>query len=295
MRKKLMLLMNPVAGKGSCVAALGSVLEILYNGGYVPTVFFTSCAGDATRLVLEHGSNFDCITCVGGDGTLSETVAGLAQMDNPPLLGYIPQGTANDVAATLKLSRMPLLAAKTVVSGTPLALDVGRFNEHDFFTYIAAFGAFTEVSYETPKEVKHALGHLAYVLNGMAQLPKITYYPVTVEHDGGTIHDTFIYGSVSNTTSVAGLVKLTGSGVELDDGLFEVILIRNPTNIVELNNIIGNVLTRNFSGSNVTLLRSRKIKFIFDRPVKWTRDGEAGGAHKEVVLENIHAPIQIMV
>lgn len=292
--KHLMLIVNPAAGKGNNAFSIGPVLEILYSGGYIPTVFFTSDVGSATSLVLKYGGFFDCVTCVGGDGTLSETVAGLTQLDSPPLLGYIPEGTANDVASTLGLSRVPMEAAKTIVSGTPIPFDVGRFNGTSFFTYIAAFGAFTEVSYETPKETKNALGHLAYVLNAMASLPKLTSYNVTVRHDGGVIEDSLVFGSVSNSTSVAGLVKLTKSGVELDDGLFEVILIRTPSNLAEFNDIMTKVLSRNFSGNYVTLLRSRRVEFTFDSPVKWTRDGEAGGAYSNVVCENIQAPIRII-
>lgn len=294
MRKTLMLIINPSAGKGNSAFSLGPVLEILYGGGYIPTVFYTAAPGDATLLVLEYGSAFDCVTCIGGDGTLSETVAGLAQLERPPLLGYIPQGTANDVAATLKLSKIPTAAAKAVVGGTPVSLDVGRFNENSYFTYIAAFGAFTEVSYETPKEVKQTLGHLAYVLNALGSLNRIVPYEVTIEHDGGVIKDTLVFGSVSNSTCVAGMVKLTSSGVELDDGLFEVLLIKKPNNIVELNQIISNVLSRSFAGDKVTMLKSKKVSFTFNCPVKWTRDGESGGIHSRVVCENIHAPIKIM-
>ncbi len=292
--KKLMLILNPVAGRGAGLDSLAMVLEVLHRGGYIPSVFFTSGAGDATKLVLEHAESFDCVTCIGGDGTLSETVAGLAQLENPPLLGYIPQGTANDVASTLNLSKMPLVAAKTVTGGVPVPIDVGRFNESEYFTYVAAFGAFTEVSYETPRELKQTLGHLGYVLTAMTKLPGVTDCEVTVEYDSGIIKDRLVFGSVSNSTSVAGIMKLSDSVVELNDGLFEVILISSPANLGELNSIIGNVLSGNFSGSQVILLKSSKIKFTFDRPVKWTRDGENGGMHQQVSLENIHAPLKIM-
>ncbi len=295
MRKRLMLILNPTAGKGGGVATIGHVIEVLYSGGYVPTVYFTEGAGDATRLVLEYGSQYDCVTCVGGDGTLSETVTGLAQLDNPPVLGYIPQGTTNDVASTLKLSKIPAVAARTIVRGRPVSLDVGKFNDTDYFTYIAAFGAFTEVSYETPKETKQTLGHLAYVLQGMAQLTKLTSYNTTVEYDDGVITGDLVFGSVSNSSSVAGIVKLDTTTMELHDGLFEVILIKNPKNVMEMNQIVGNVLSHNFSGGQVTMLRSKRIKFTFDRPVKWTRDGENGGAHSEVTLQNLNSAIKIMV
>lgn len=293
-KKKLMLILNPAAGRGEGISLIGPVLQVLSNGGYLPTVFCTEGVGDATRFVIEYGSEYDCITCVGGDGTLSETVAGLAQLETPPLLGYIPQGTANDVATTLNLSRIPVAAAKTVVSGTPVYFDVGKFNDDSYFTYIAAFGAFTDVSYETPRETKNTLGHLAYVLNAMSRLSKITFDYAKVEYDGGEIEDQFIFGSVSNSTSVAGFVKLTDNGVELDDGLFEVILIKRPANILGLNQIVTSVLARNYTGNKVIMLQSKKVKFTFKRPVKWTRDGEAGGAHREVVCENIHSPIKIM-
>ncbi|NLW65294.1 MAG: YegS/Rv2252/BmrU family lipid kinase [Clostridiales bacterium] len=293
-KKKLMLIFNPAAGKGEGLVNLGPILQVLSNGGYLPTVFCTTGAGDATRLVKEYCSEYDCVTCIGGDGTLSETVAGLAQIDDPPLLGYIPQGTANDVATTLNLSHIPVAAAKTIVSGSPVNLDVGRFNKNDYFTYIAAFGAFTDVSYETPRESKNTLGHFAYVLNAMGKLSRLTYHNVKVEYDNGKIEDQFVFGSVSNSTSVAGFVKLTDNGVELDDGLFEVILIKRPANVIEMNQIVSAVLARNYSGNKVIMLRSKNVKFSFHRPVKWTRDGEAGGTHKEVLCENIHSPIRIM-
>ncbi len=289
-----MLILNPAAGNGAGTLALGSIVTVLCSGGYSPTVFVTADAGDATKLVLEHAGEYECVTCIGGDGTLSETVAGLAQMDKPPLLGYIPQGTANDVAATLKLSKNPIAAAKTIINGTPINLDVGKLNESSYFTYIAAFGAFTEVSYETPRESKQVLGHLAYVLNAMTKITKITSYPATVEYDQGEISGDYVFGSVSNSTSVAGLVKLDKSGIELNDGLFEVILIRNPKNIIELNQIITNVLSNNFTGSNVIMLKSKNVKFSFDRPVKWTRDGESGGLHSQVFTQNLHSAIRIM-
>lgn len=293
-KKKLMLILNPAAGRGEGLVSLGSVLQVLSGGGYLPTVFYTSGVGEATSLVKEYGGEYDCVTCIGGDGTLSETVAGLAQIENPPLLGYIPQGTANDVATTLNLSRIPVTAAKTIISGVPVELDVGRFNKNDYFTYIAAFGAFTDVSYETPRESKNTLGHLAYVLNAMGKLPRLTHHRVKVEYDGGKMEDQFVFGSVSNSTSVAGFVKLTDNGVKLDDGLFEVILIKRPANVIEMNQIVSAVLAHNYSGNKVIMLQSKNVKFTFRRPVKWTRDGEAGGAHKEVICENIHSPIRIM-
>lgn len=294
MSKKLMLILNPMAGNGSGVLTIGPAMEVLYRGGLVPTVFYTCAAGEATQLVLEHAMNFDIVVCVGGDGTLSETVAGLAQLKSPPPLGYIPQGTANDVAASLDLPKNPVQAAKQIVSGKMIDLDVGKFNENDYFTYIAAFGAFTEVSYETPRENKQVLGHLAYVLQGMAQLPKLTAYPTIVEYDEGVIEADLLFGSVSNTKSVGGIVKLKNSAIELNDGLLEVILVRNPTNVIQMNKITSSILTRNLSGNQIMMLQSKHVKFTFEKPVKWTRDGEAGGAHQEVDCKALHSAISII-
>lgn len=289
-----MLILNPTAGNGSGVLSIGSAMEVLYRAGFVPTVYYTCGVGEATQLVLEHAKNYECVVCVGGDGTLSETVAGLAQLQSPPPLGYIPQGTANDVAASLGLPKNPLQAAKLIARGDTMELDVGKFNDSDYFTYIAAFGAFTEVSYETPRENKQILGHLAYVFQGVAQLPKLSAYPVIVEYDDGVIEGDFLFGSVSNTKSVGGIVKLKSSAIELNDGLFEVILVRNPTNVVEMNKITSSILTRNLSGNQIMMLQSKHVKFTFEKPVKWTRDGEAGGAHQEVVCDNLHSAISII-
>ena len=293
MSKKLMLILNPAAGNGSGVMSVGSAMEVLYKAGLVPTVFFTCGVGEATQLVLEHAEKYDCVVCIGGDGTLSETVAGLAQLKSPPPLGYIPQGTANDVAASLDLPKNAVQAAKLIARGKTDEMDVGKFNESDYFTYIAAFGAFTEVSYETPRGNKQTLGHLAYVFQGMAQLPKISAYPTIVEYDDGIIEADLLFGSVSNTKSVGGIVKLRHSAIELNDGLFEVILVRNPTNVIEMNKITSSILTRNLSGNQIMMVQSKHVKFTFEKPVKWTRDGEAGGGHQVVELENMHSAISI--
>ncbi len=293
MSKNLLLILNPTAGSGNGVLSIGPAMEILFRGGYVPTVYYTMGAGEATELVLKHAMNYDCVVCVGGDGTLSETVAGLAQLPSPPPLGYIPQGTANDVASSLKLPKNPINAAKIITEGNLLALDAGLFNQNDYFTYIAAFGAFTEVSYETRREQKYALGHLAYVLQGVSQLPKLTSHHTVVEFDGGVIEDELIFGGVTNTKSVGGVVKLKKLGIDLNDGLFEVTLVRNPTNVLEMNRIFSDVLTQNFSGGQVMMFQSKNVKFSFDKPVKWTRDGESGGAHQEVVLQNLQSAFKI--
>ena len=232
---------------------------------------------------------------MGGDGTLSETTAGLAQISGAPDLGYIPMGTANDVAASLGLSENAAEAAQTIVTGRPMAMDLGLFNSGSFFTYIAAFGAFTDVSYVTPQQSKQALGHFAYVLEGMKSLPKLPTTHALVEYDKGEIEGDFIFGGVTNSTSLAGLIRLDSSLVELGDGLFEVILVRTPKSIIDLQTAFSEFVNKQYFGSQITILHSRSIRFHFPEPVAWTRDGENGGEHKDVHLENLQHAVHIRV
>lgn len=296
MSKRLMLVVNPHAGKSGYKAVLPDILNILYAGGYQPTVFFTQCAGDAPGLVEENAGDYELVVCLGGDGTLSEVSAGMMRLRGPQRpIGYIPLGTANDVARTLGLSGKPLEAARNILTGRPFHYDIGQFGTDSYFTYVAAFGAFTEVSYETPQENKHALGQLAYMLEGLRQLPKITDYHAIVEYDGGTMEDDFIFGAVTNSTSVAGLVRLDADSVNLSDGMFEVLLVRKPQDLLDLSNIISAVLSSDFSVSNVMFLRSREVRFLFQKPVAWTRDGENGGCHRDVFIVNRHPGVDILI
>ena len=284
----MMVLVNPAAGRGSYKNALGSVLHTLSRGGYQPTVCFTEQPGDATRLAAAACTRYERIVCLGGDGTLSDTINGLMTYPrgDRPLLGYIPMGTANDVAATLNLARDPVEAARRIVSGDVHPFDVGTMGDTHYFAYIAAFGAFTDVSYETQPDAKRTLGHLAYVLHALTQLPKLTSCHARVECDDDVFEDEFIFGGVTNSTSVAGLVRLDEEAVSLGDGLFEVLLIRNPRSASDLSEVVSGVLSRDYNGSFVKMLQSRRIHFRFDAPVAWTRDGENGGRHQELLLEN---------
>ena len=296
MPEKMMLLVNPAAGKGLARDVLGDVLETFCRGGWQPTVFMTQGRGDAPRLVREHAADYDMVVCLGGDGTLSETVSGLMQLDTvPPVLGYIPMGTANDVATTLGLPKVPAKAAAAILEGKPYPLDIGCMNAENYFTYIAAFGALTDVSYETRQESKQALGLLAYLLEGLAALPKVTPMRARVEWDGGVQEDEYIFCGVTNSTSVAGMVRLDKDIVSLSDGLFEVILVKNPRSITSLSAIALDILGKKYQDPHVQVLHSSKVRFVCEAPVKWTRDGEAGGVHADVTLENRREAIRIML
>lgn len=294
MAKKLMLLVNPNAGKGGYRPALGGIMAHLCSCGWQPTVFFTSRAGEAPELIEANASEYERVICMGGDGTLSEVVSGMMRLEKKCPIGYIPLGTTNDVAKTLGLSVRPVESAKTAAAGTPVPFDVGLLGDRDYFTYIAAFGAFTEVSYETPQDQKRVLGHMAYMLEGIRQLPRITSYHAIVEYDDGVVEGDFLFGAVSNSASVGGLVRLDNTVEDLSDGLFEMLLVKRPQDLADLGDIISSAMSGNFSGENILFFKSSEIRIMFSEPVAWTRDGEDGGKHRDVFIRNCHPAVEII-
>ena len=295
--KSLLVIVNPVAGRGMYRQGLGEALHILYSAGYVPTVRFTIRAGEAVDLAAEGGAQYDALCCLGGDGTLSDVVTGLMRVpagQRPPL-GYFPLGTANDVATTLRLPKNdPAAAARRMVESAPRPWDVGYMGSGRYFTYVAAFGAFTDVSYETSQQSKQALGHLAYLLEGVNRLAKLPHYQTRVELDGQALEGNFIFGGVTNSTSVAGLVKLDQNLVSLDDGLFEVSLVRFPENLADMNKLMAEVAARKYDGEMFSIRRSQSVRFIFAESVPFTRDGEPGGSYEDLLIENRRAALTLL-
>ena len=295
--KSLLLIINPEAGKGTYKNGLGEALHVLHSAGFAPTVRFTTRAGEAVDLAAAS-AGCDMVCCMGGDGTLSDVIEGLMRLpaDERPPIGYFPLGTANDVATTLKLPKGNLAAcARRIAGGEEHAWDVGSMGDGRYFTYVAAFGAFTDVSYETPQQNKQALGHLAYILEGMNRLTRLPHCRCRVELDGGVVEeDDFIFGGVTNSLSVAGLVKLDPEIVSLDDGLFEVSLVKNPGNLAELNALMGQAVSKNLNGPALKILSSSRVHFEFEKPMSFTRDGEPGGSFTELTITNEHRAVRIV-
>ena len=292
----MMLIVNPNAGKAQYKSILAEVLNEFSSADIIPTAFFSRYPGHIPELVSEHALQYDVVVCIGGDGTLSETAFGMMNLSEQRPIGYIPMGTANDIARTLGLDpKQPLDSAKRIINGTPMSIDIGQFGTDNYFAYIAAFGAFTDVSYATPQEAKQTLGHLAYTLEGIKQIPKLAGHHAVVEYDDGVISDNFIFGAITNSTSVAGFLKIDSSMVSLSDGLFEILLIKTPQAIKDLNDIISSILSNNFNSNSVTFLRSKEVRIMFDEPVAWTRDGEDGGVHQDVFIYNCNPGISILV
>lgn len=292
--RKIMMIINPNAGKGAYSNGLAPALKKLSDAGCAVTVFFTQGRADATRLAAEHGADFDGLICLGGDGTLSEVAAGLMELEKRPQLGYFPLGTANDVARTLGIPKNDLCAsAERFLAGTPMPFDVGK-RDGGYFNYVAAFGAFTEVSYGTPQEAKQRFGEAAYLVGAAKSLSQLKSRHVIVEHDGGVIDGEYLYGSVSNSRSVAGLVDLPNGLVDLADGVHELILVKQPPSAAKLAALAAQVLSKNLDSEYISILHTKKARFIFDEPTSWTFDGEDGGEHTLIAFENLHRAIEFI-
>lgn len=278
--KKLMLVINPTAGKNRARDNLFMLIDYFFTHGYHVTVFPTQAKGDACDYVAQFAPYYDAVVCVGGDGTLNEAVTGLMFFDaaRRPLLGYIPTGSTNDFANTLGISSDMKQSAEQFCTGSAFLCDIGRFNGR-YFTYVAAFGMFTDVSYETPQPLKNALGHAAYILEGVKSLASIKSYHLKITCDGEEIEDDFIYGQFSNSTSIGGILNIGKTGVQLNDGLFEVILIQMPNNLIALNNTVAALMSQNMKDCpNIYFRQAKNITVISEDPLSWSLDGEAGGS-----------------
>jgi len=292
--KKMLFVYNPNAGTGMLKPKLSDVLDIFVKAGYEVTVYPTQKYHDALAKTLSYTTEYDIVVCSGGDGTLDEVVTGMSQREKKVPVGYIPAGTTNDFASSLHISKNMLEAADTAANGVPFPCDVGRFND-DYFVYIAAFGLFTDVSYETKQSMKNVLGHLAYVLEGTKRIFNIPSYHIKVTHDGGVIEDDFVYGMVTNSRSVGGFRSIIGRNVAFDDGVFEVTLIKTPVNPMELNEIVASLVIKQIDSKHMYSFRSGHIRFESDEEIPWTLDGEFGGIHDEVDVQNIKQGLEIMV
>ena len=292
MPQRLLFVVNPNSGKGEMRHHIVDCVDAFVRAEFEVTLYTTQKSGDATRIVIERGAEFDRIVCSGGDGTLNETVAGLMALKEKPALGYIPSGTTNDFASSLKIPKNAIDATNLIIDGKPYHVDVGQFNDR-YFTYVAGFGAFTEVSYSTPQVSKNTLGRLAYILEGIKSLHTLRPYSVTVKTDEQIISDKFIFGMVTNATTVGGFKGIIANDVGLDDGLFEIFLVKAPTNPIELQMTINELLVSPDTNKFITRFKAQRVEFISDEEIPWTLDGEFGGAPKNVEIINHQKALNI--
>lgn len=295
MKKKMLFIYNPRAGKSQIRSNLLDMIDIFVKAGYEVTAYPTQAQGDGIRAVTERQIGYyDMIACSGGDGTLDEVVTGMMRCEKRLPIGYVPAGTTNDFAGSLGIPRSMEKAARVIVDGRSFRCDVGGFNEN-IFVYIAAFGLFTDVSYETRQDMKNVLGHMAYVLEGMRKLSKVKSYALKVTSGDKVIKGDFIFGMITNSLSVGGFKKITGDNVKLDDGVFEVTLIKRPGNPVELNTIMAAMVNRNIDTDLMECFTASELQIESTEEIAWTLDGEFGGRHSRVEIRNYKQALEIRV
>ena len=295
MKKKMLFIYNPRAGKSQIRSNLLDMIDIFVKAGYEVTAYPTQAQGDGIKAVTERQIGYyDMIACSGGDGTLDEVVTGMMRCEKRLPIGYVPAGTTNDFAGSLGIPRSMEKAARVIVDGRSFRCDVGGFNEN-IFVYIAAFGLFTDVSYETRQDMKNVLGHMAYVLEGMRKLSKVKSYAMKVTSGDKVIKGDFIFGMITNSLSVGGFKKITGDNVKLDDGVFEVTLIKRPGNPVELNTIMAAMVNRNIDTDLMECFTASELQIESAEDIAWTLDGEFGGRHSRVEIQNYKQALEIRV
>lgn len=294
MDKKMFLIANPKSGRAKIKNELMAIVDIFTRGGFSVTVYPTACAGDATAAAAKLDDSYDTVVCCGGDGTLNEVINGLMQNKNRYKLGYIPSGTLNEWSSGLKISHIPKTAAADIVSGEVKPLDIGLFGER-YFSYTACFGAFTSASYSASQNVKNAIGQTAYFFEGIKSISLIKPSYLKFKVGDKIIEGDYIFGSVSNSVSMGGVIKLDVRDIHLDDGLFEMLLIENPDNLLEFQEILDCILRRKFDNKKIKFFKTDSITVLGSRGTDWTLDGECAKGTDKIEIKNIHKAIDFIV
>ncbi len=294
MEQRVLLIMNPCAGQKRGKRYLADILCLLREHDYIPTTLMTQRRGDARELVKAYGHTADMVVCIGGDGTFNEVICGMleAKLDLP--IGYIPAGSTNDFAGSLKLPKNMLKAAEKMINGTPTSIDIGRFGDR-YFSYVASFGAFTRASYATSQNFKNALGHLAYVLEGIKDIPTIRPWHVRFETEGQVMEDDYIFGAICNSTSIGGILTLAPEVVDMNDGKFELLLIKAPTTAAELNDIVVALTTQKYDYPAINFCTASNITVSAPEEMDWALDGEWEPGRKTCKVENLHSAIRLLL
>lgn len=291
---RLLLIFNPAAGVSKKKPRAFRIADWFATKGYDVTVMATEKQNDAKEFAARRAEEYDLVVCCGGDGTLNEVITGMMESGCRKPIGYLPAGTTNDMARTLRLPANVKKAVKVVAEESAVPQDIGSFNGTRYFTYIASFGAFTSASYATPQWLKNRLGHFAYVLDGIRSVGEIRPYRASVVRDGAEERGEYIFGSVSNSSSIGGVLHLDSSEVSLNDGVFEVLLIRNAPNLMEFQKILHDLRRRNFQNPYVEFFHTSYLRMTFDEEADWTLDGEYAGKPREVEIKNLRGAVSII-
>lgn len=291
--KKMLFVMNPYSGQRKASRYLADIIGMFNREGYEVIIHMTGGHGDAVEVVERKARDVDLVVCCGGDGTFNETVSGILRSGVDVPVGYIPAGSTNDFAASLKLAYNPLQAARDIIEGEPVAYDMGKFGDR-YFCYVASFGAFTKVSYATPQSIKNALGHTAYLLESITELSQIRKEHVRLEIDGQVVEDDFLFGAISNSTSLGGILTLDPKVVDLADGKMEIILVRAAQNLMEIPECIQAVQSQKYECAMITFRSAQKVRIFADPLMPWSLDGEREEGHRQVDVENLHHAIRLV-
>lgn len=294
MEKSLLFIINPHSGKKTMKSKVLDIVDLFIKNGYRVDVHITQCKNDITNVIKERGINYDLCVCSGGDGSLNEMVSACIDIDIQKPIGYIPSGTTNDFAATLKLPKDLIHCAQHIVEGNTVECDVGLLNDSKFI-YIAAFGALSDVSYTTPQASKNILGHSAYVLEGMKQLIGLKKYRLTIEYDDQVIKDTFCYGMITNTLSVGGMHFFNEQDIDLNDGYFECMFIKFPNNPLDFQQVLQAIISKDLKKCpRIYVFKAKRLSIHSRKEIAWTLDGEYGGTHRFVEVVNKNKAIKII-
>ena len=292
--KKLLMIVNPRAGRNKSRSPLFDAVSVFSEAGYLVRVHNTAGPGDAAETAAREGRDYDLVVAVGGDGTLNEVISGLIRLEQPPLLGYLPQGSTNDFAASLHISGKPPIAAEAIVRNRLQVLDVGTWNDR-VFVYVASFGAFTRSSYAAPQAAKNALGHFAYILEGMKDLDTLRPYRVRVTADGEVLDGEYLFGAVCNSTSIGGLMKLDPERVVLDDGKFELLLIPSPKTPQDLQNLVLALLNQKYDSEGLVFRHISSLHLETEGDLPWSLDGEYAPSVPTVDIENHRGAMRMLL
>lgn len=293
--KKLLLIVNPCAGKKRGSKKLAEIIDILNQADFETTVYTTKARGDGTETAKRYAGKVDAIACIGGDGTLNEIITGVLDSGERTPIGYVPAGSTNDFATSLQLPKKLLKSAELIAEYKPTGIDIGRFQER-YFTYIASFGAFTRASYATSQKFKNVFGHTAYLLAGVKEVTHIRKWHCSFElEEGETIEGDYIFGAVSNSTSVAGVLKLDPKAIDLHDGKFELLLIKAPKNAGELAECVRAMLKNDYSSKMLVFRKSRSLNITADAAMDWTLDGEEAKGETQIRIDNLHNAVDLLL
>lgn len=294
MAKRVLLIVNPKSGDGIAVRWVADMVSMLSKKYDFVTVYFSKKQGDILNIASGYSGEYEAMVVVGGDGSLNEAIGGILLSGTDIDLGYVPTGTVNDFATSHGIPKNIKMALEKIADGEPKKCDVGSLNGR-FFSYVAAFGAFTDVAYLTSQKSKETFGKIAYVAEAATRILKLKPIKMTYELDGERISGEYIYGMASNSKTIGGIVFYGSEDEEfLRDGELEITLVKYPFSSSELSAALVGLINPSANTKQVVKFRASSIKFEFEEETAFTVDGEFGGSFSSVDIKNIEGALSLI-